>query len=220
LFADEFGFRVATQTGLLSYKNMPESLYDLLIEMAETPAGPAEHHQEGSVLQHTIKVVNELEQIVGNDPAALCAAFFHDIGKIQTPAEELPNHYDHDIRGAELIASMDGWFSDVKMQETAQTVAKQHMRFKKLPVMKASKVIRLVETLDDTYFSAELMVDFLEADRLGREPALETDRDQFETHIEAVREADSKLGDVDIANDQHRLQKKIEFYRELVDTSS
>jgi len=195
---------------------MPDSLSHLLIEMAETPAGPAEHHREGSVLQHTIKVVNELEEIVGNDPAALCAAFFHDIGKIKTPDEQLPHHYDHDDLGGNLIASMDGWFSDPKMQETAQIVARQHMRFKKLPAMNASKVIRLVEKLDDTYHSAETMVDFLEADRLGREPALETDRDQFETRIEAVRQAESKLGDVEIANDQHRLQKKIEFYRELV----
>lgn len=200
-----------------SYKHMPESIYDLLIDMSETPAGPAEHHQEGSVLQHTIKVVNELEQIVGNDPAALLAAFFHDIGKIETPDEQLPHHYDHDKLGAELIASKDGWFSDAKMQETAQLVARQHMRFKKLPDMKASKVIRLVEKLDDTYLSAETMVDFVEADRLGREPPLETDRAQFETRINAVRQADARLSDVDIANDQHRLQKKIEFYREILE---
>lgn len=198
---------------------MPDSIYELLCEMSDTPAGPAEHHQEGSVLQHTIKVVDTLEQMVGNDPAALLAAFFHDIGKIKTPDDQLPHHYDHDKLGAELIASMDGWFSDVKMQETVRIVARQHMRFKKLPDMKASKVIRLVETFDDTYLSAETMVDFVEADRLGRKPSLETDRSQFETRIDAVRQADAKLNEIDIANEQHRLQKKIEFYRELVTSS-
>lgn len=197
---------------------MTESTSSVLYEMAETPAGPPEHHQEGSVLQHTIKVVNELEQLVGNDPESLCAAFFHDIGKIRTPDEQLPHHYDHDTLGAELIASMDEWFADDTLQETARVTARQHMRFKKLPDMKASKVIRLVETIDATYLSAERMVDLIEADRLGREPTVETDRPTFETRIKAVREADSQLSEVDIANDQHRLQKKIEFYREILET--
>jgi uncharacterized domain HDIG len=197
---------------------MKQTVSNLLCEMAETPAGPAEYHQEGSVLQHTMKVVNEMEYLVGNDPASLCAAFFHDIGKIKTPDDQLPHHYDHDMVGAELIASMDDLFSDVKMQKTAQVTAKQHMRFKKLPEMKASKIIRLVELIDTTYLSAETMVDLIEADRVGREPALETDRRQFESRIEAVREADSRLNGVDIANDQHRLQKKVEFYRDLLET--
>jgi len=197
-----------------------DSLTDIVCEMAAVPAGPEEYHEEGSVLQHTVKVIEEIQTLRPSDPDAFLIAFFHDVGKLRTPDDHLPNHYDHDELGAELIAELPESILPADSRQKAKIVAEQHMRFKKLPVMKASKVIRLVETLDDTYLSAELMVDFLEADRLGREPALETDRDQFETRIEAVREADSRLGDVDIANDQHRLQKKIEFYRELVDTSS
>lgn len=123
---------------------------DLLVEMAETPAGPPDHHGEGSVLVHTTRVVDELESFFGTDPPALCAAFFHDIGKVQTPTEELPNHYDHVTLGAESIAANDHWFSDPQLQETARVVAEQHMRFKKLPEMSASRVIRLVETIDET----------------------------------------------------------------------
>jgi len=190
---------------------MSESFGSLLIAMAETPAGPDEYHQEGSVLQHTIKVVNALENIRGNDPEALLAALFHDIGKIRTPEDELPHHYDHDKLGAELIDSLDSELLTDDRNETLQVVAKQHMRFKKLPEMRASKVIRLVEKIDSTQISAETMVDLIEADRVGRTPALDTDREQYEARISAVREADTKLKDVDIANEQHRLQKKLNF---------
>lgn len=193
------------------------SVSDLVAAMADTPAGPADHHQEGSVLQHTIKVITELEKIRGNDPEALVAAFFHDIGKIKTPDEQLPHHYDHDKRGAELIGSLDAWFADVKLQATTQIVARQHMRFKKLPDMTAVKVIRLVKKLDDSYLSAEAMVDIIEADRLGREPTLTTNREQFETRIDAVRTATAKVAKIDTANDQHRLQKTIEFYKDIMD---
>jgi len=196
---------------------MSESFASLLIKMAETPAGPEDYHQEGSVLQHTIKVMNALEHIRGNDPEALLAALFHDIGKISTPEDELPHHYDHDKLGAELIGSLSSEMITDERKETLQVIAEQHMRFKKLPDMRASKVIRLVEKIDSTRISAETMVDLIEADRIGREPALDTDRNKYETRISAVREADTKLNDVDIANDQHRLQKKIEFYREILE---
>jgi len=196
---------------------MSESFESLLIKMAETPAGPEDYHEEGSVLQHTIKVVNALENIRGNDPEALLAAFFHDVGKIRTPEDELPHHYDHDELGAELIDSLGSEILTDDRNETLQVVARQHMRFKKLPEMRASKVIRLVERIDSTQISAETMVDLIEADRIGRTPALDTDREQYEVRISAVREADTKLKDVDIANEQHRLQKKIEFYREILE---
>jgi len=195
---------------------MSESFESLLIKMAETPAGPEDHHQEGSVLQHTIKAMNALEEIRGNDPEALLAALFHDVGKISTPEDELPHHYDHDELGAELIDSLGSEVLTDDRNETVQIVARQHMRFNKLPDMRASKVIRLVEKIDSTRISAETMVDLIEADRIGREPALDTDRKKYETRISAVREADTKLNDVDIANEQHRLQKKIELYREIL----
>lgn len=58
------------------------------------------------------------------------------------------------------------------------------------------------------------MVDFLVADHLGREPQIGIDREPFEARIRAARQADEELETLDIANDQHRLQKMIEFYRE------
>jgi len=208
----------AKDTCTESSTTMPmKTLHRILQEMAEKPAGPEEYHQEGSVLQHTILVMNEMEELRPNDPDAALIALFHDIGKIETPKDDLPNHYDHDELGSELIQSLPDSLLDSESKEITGIVAEQHMRFKKLPEMRASKAIRLVEKLDDTAISAETMLDLVEADAKGREPVTEIDRERYRVCIDAVREADDQVKEQEVANDQHRLQKKIKIYQEILE---
>ena len=56
--------------------------------IARIPAGPVRWHS-GSVLQHTVRVMNA---VAGNS-LAVWMAFCHDLGKLLTPEEELPHHY-------------------------------------------------------------------------------------------------------------------------------
>jgi len=169
------------------------------------------------VLQHTIQVIDEMEKLRPNDADSTLVAFFHDIGKIETPEDHLPNHYDHDELGAELIESLPDSMLSSEEREVARIISQEHMRFKKLPEMQASKTIRLVEELDDTCVSAETMLDLIEADARGREPVTSIDREQYEKCIDTVREAAESVDDADVANDQHRLQKKIEYYRKTLE---
>ena len=66
--------------------------------IARIPAGPVRWHS-GSVLQHTVRVMNA---VAGNS-LAVWMAFCHDLGKLLTPEEELPHHYGHEQRGLALV---------------------------------------------------------------------------------------------------------------------
>lgn len=66
--------------------------------LSRIPAGPVRWHS-GSVLQHTVRVMNA----VAGDSLAVWMAFCHDLGKVLTPAEMLPHHYNHEQRGLGLV---------------------------------------------------------------------------------------------------------------------
>lgn len=191
-----------------------DSLVDIVSEMADVPAGPEEYHKEGSVLQHTINVIREIERLRPNDPDAFVIAFFHDVGKIRTPEEQLPNHYDHDELGAELIEALPESILTEDSRRKAKIVAEQHMRFKKLPKMKAVKSIRLVEDLVATGVTPTAMLDLIEADAKGREPQRSVDREKYEKCIERVYDAQEHVKDQIVSNDQHRMQLMVEYYRD------
>lgn len=60
------------------------------------PAGPA-HWHSGTVLAHICRVMDA----VADDPLAVWMALCHDLGKVLTPADILPHHYGHEVRGVE-----------------------------------------------------------------------------------------------------------------------
>ncbi|WP_435064161.1 HD domain-containing protein [Halobaculum sp. EA56] len=194
-----------------------DSVLDLLCEMADVPAGPEEYHAEGSVLQHTLLVAEEMAHLNPDDPVATLMAVTHDIGKIATPTDDLPNHYGHDERGAEVIAALPDPLLSAEARQIATLAAEQHMRFKKLPEMRASKAIRLVTTLDEAGVTAERMRDLVIADRRGRVPQRPIDEAALNDCIDAVRTAKAELDEDEIANEQHRLQEEIRSYRESRD---
>ena len=197
-----------------------DSVFELLSEMATVPAGPEEYHAEGSVLQHTVLVAEQMAQLNPDDPVAALMAFSHDLGKIATPVETLPYHYEHDRRGADIISELPGEFMSTDAKRIASVTAEQHMRFKKLPQMRASKVIRLVTTLDEAGITAERMRDLVVADNRGRIPRQSTDASEFDACISAVRTAQTELNEEEIANEQHRLQELVQSYREIREDNS
>jgi len=58
------------------------------------PAGPPKYH-DASVLEHTARVMDRL----AGDPLSVWMALCHDLGKVSTPADMLPRHIGHDLRG-------------------------------------------------------------------------------------------------------------------------
>lgn len=140
-----------------------------LTRLRTVPAGPREHHREGTAYEHTLRVLDHAPDTLRCRLAALA----HDVGKGRTPVEDWPNHYGHDKEGgrvAERIASR----LKLSNEHTGVMVdaAEQHMRMMKLREMGEGKVIDLVERLDrsSTHIDPEELLALCDADGLGREP--------------------------------------------------
>lgn len=70
-----------------------------LLRLADSiPAGPIEFHS-GSVLAHLCRCADA----AAGDALTVWMAFSHDFGKLTTPRENLPHHYQHETRGETVI---------------------------------------------------------------------------------------------------------------------
>lgn len=72
-----------------------------IFKMQNIPAGPAKYHGEDTVFSHSLDVLRRMA-VMTNDPTARLAAFFHDLGKLATPMDQLPRHIGHDHAGEGL----------------------------------------------------------------------------------------------------------------------
>jgi tRNA nucleotidyltransferase (CCA-adding enzyme) len=69
-----------------------------LFHMPHVPAGPLEHHPEGDLFSHSIQVLQRVS-VTSCDPLTRFCAFFHDIGKLDTPPPLYPRHHGHEQAG-------------------------------------------------------------------------------------------------------------------------
>lgn len=69
-----------------------------IFRMAETPAGPPQHHPEGDLLTHSVQVLQQVTEQTDDKRTRFCA-FFHDIGKLATDPALYPKHHGHDEAG-------------------------------------------------------------------------------------------------------------------------
>ncbi len=76
-----------------------------VFQMTQIPAGPGKFHGEDTVFEHSCDVLRKVSAKT-DDPVIRCAAFFHDLGKILTPADQLPRHFDHDILGEDVAETV------------------------------------------------------------------------------------------------------------------
>ena len=98
--------------------------FDFIKEMSKIPAGPKFFHNNDSVLDHSIKVMENVK------PENRLFALFHDYGKIFTPSSVLPRHIGHEIIGPEkveiLMKKLKFTAKDIKF---ASIIAGEHMSF-------------------------------------------------------------------------------------------
>lgn len=76
-----------------------------LFKMQQIPAGPARYHGDDTVLKHSLAVLRRLSERIP-EPIPRLAAFFHDLGKLETPEDLLPRHIGHDRTGVEKIRQL------------------------------------------------------------------------------------------------------------------
>ena len=83
--------RVLQKTGSL------EPWFSEFAAAGDIPAGPFPWH-DNSVLEHTLEV---MDRCAGH-PLAVWMAMCHDLGKIMTRPADLPHHYGHEKKGADM----------------------------------------------------------------------------------------------------------------------
>lgn len=122
-----------------------EEFFPEVFRMSAIPAGPAEHHPEGDLLAHSLLVLRKVAERT-EDPVARCAAFFHDLGKMLTPAEEYPRHLGHDERGEELACQVLHRLRSPGVYARATALANRlHMKGARFAEMKDSSKIRFAK---------------------------------------------------------------------------
>ncbi|AGM11539.1 tRNA nucleotidyltransferase [Halogranum tailed virus 1] len=151
-----------------------------LMALKHVPAGPPEFHNEGSAFEHTMLVLEEMFELRGNDELGLLMALAHDLGKVETPEDELPSHRGHGNRDAPLWRMSDRLKFSNRQERAMSEAMHHHMRLKHIEDMNE-------KTLFDTFthvHNPDRLVDLMIADARGRDPQgdfpAETLRDAFE----------------------------------------
>ena len=143
-------FRLLSQAGLLR-EILPE------VERMRGVRQPEEFHPEGDVFDHTMLLLDRLENPT---PELAMAALFHDIGKPGTFAElDRIRFNNHDKHGAGLFDRIASRLR-LSQQEAGRVrnLISKHMCFRNIPQMRRSKRKRLLRS--------EFFPDLLELHRL------------------------------------------------------
>ena len=131
-------FRALHETGLLKV-TFPE----LAALVGKTQ--PEAFHPEGDAFAHTMLVVDTVAAETKSQLARFCG-LVHDLGKGETPPEMLPHHYDHEVRGQDVLRKWNSRMTlPKKWLQGGLFVIRQHMRAARLT--KAGKIVELLQHL-------------------------------------------------------------------------
>ena len=120
--------------------NLNIDLFTFIYEMNTIPAGPEKYHGKNTVLQHSIETAEKVCQ-----PDRLYA-FFHDFGKIFTPKDILPHHYNHEVVGEEKVKELlQKMKLPAKAIERTSFITRQHMAFGRFAELKNSTKLKILE---------------------------------------------------------------------------
>lgn len=144
---------------------------------------PIEYHPEGDAYNHTMIVLDKVSESTKSfcDERKLeirFGALVHDFGKGQTPKEEYPHHYLHELRGVEIVKRFG---HDLKLPnrliECGKTSAREHMRGGIFYKMKPNKQVEFIERIDKSILGLDGLQLIVNADnkestqfeKIGRE---------------------------------------------------
>ena len=113
---------------------------------------PPEHHPEVDTYLHAQLVLQracELSREGGDGLALRFAALVHDLGKAQTPAQELPRHRGHEGRSLPLIQALcERLRVPTEVRDLALLVAAEHGNIHRSLSLDAAGVLRLLARCD------------------------------------------------------------------------
>lgn len=129
----------------------------------------SDYHPEGNSGEHTLLA---LRQYRGNNPLVNFALLLHDVGKTETPADILPAHYGHEIRGAGIVRRICRHLKTPNVyRDFVSAVCTEHMKFWRVNEMRLSRVYDMVAGLSNHFKDKERWENFIEicrCDMYGR----------------------------------------------------
>ena len=131
---------------------------------------PAKWHPEIDTGLHTMMVLEQASAL-SSETATRFAALVHDLGKGTTPADELPGHRGHEIRGCKLIRAMAERLPVPRTcRDLALLVAEYHTHCHRAGELRDKTIVKVLEATD-AFRRPERFDQFLlacEADARGR----------------------------------------------------
>jgi len=159
---------------------------------------PEKWHPEIDTGAHVLMVLDQAEGL-STDVEVRFAALVHDLGKANTPANRLPSHPGHEIRGCKLIREISDRYPVPRVcRDLALLVAEFHTHCHRALELRPKTILKLLEKTD-AFRRPQRFEQFLtacEADARGRaglENRLYPQADYLRRAFAAAAEVDAGL---------------------------
>jgi len=194
----------------LHYLDGLQYIFPEVHEMNNRFAGPEKYHGENSILDHTMNVIDKIEESNG-DFKCMISGLFHDLGKINTPEEFYGNgrrqHIGHENRGYDMlkdILKVNRFTSDVN--ELSLIIAKLHMKVHNIHEMKPSTLIKFYKQIPKRYYEDFFLV-------CNADHVLSEDQRKVKIKLDKLRDFKYDTERIDKAKGK---DKKFEAERQLI----
>ena len=136
--APQIFFQVLRDCGALA-RVLPE--IDALFGIPQT----AKYHPEIDTGIHTMMVVEQAVRL-SDDPLVRFASLVHDLGKAETPKDELPSHKGHEQRGLPVVRALCARLRvPKKFQSLALAVSEYHLHMHKMFELRPQTILTMLE---------------------------------------------------------------------------
>ncbi len=198
---------------LLNLYDILKYIFPALNKLNDVCAGPVKYHGDKTAFEHTMDVVERVQERGGDFPL-LMSALFHDLGKGNTPKEleEQGHHYGHEFESYGLVKQIvEGYVFDSYTRELMLFCAKNHMKAHVINKMKVRKLMEFYKSIPKKLYD-----DFFELCDCDHEFSEE----QFEVKkkLDNMKNMVYDVDKIDKAKDKKRevINQMVKFYNEGV----
>lgn len=122
-------------------------VFPALDRLFGVPQSP-DYHPEIDTGKHVLLSLQQARHMT-TDTQVLFAVLTHDLGKGATPADILPHHYGHEVRGVTLIETLcQRYRVPTQYRELALLVARFHSHCHRIQTLSAKTLLKTLQALD------------------------------------------------------------------------